>query len=72
MTLKELKEIIDKDWKENPQLYDILYKDEDWIHDIIATLPSLDDRDVYAEWTPVGVSNEGRVWYRLSNFAFIE
>lgn len=71
MTLKELKETIDKDWKENPSLYDILYKDECWIHDIIATPPSLDDRDVYAEWIQVGVSNEGKVWYRLSNFAFI-
>lgn len=71
MTLRELKDSIKNNWRENPSLYNVLYGGEEWIHNILKMPASFDDREVYAEWVPTGISNEGGPWFRLSNFAFL-
>lgn len=67
-TLKELKSAL-KYQKEN---YPWMYCGEKWIDDILAYDKSMDDKQVYTEWIPSGVNNDGVNISMLSNFAFLE
>lgn len=61
-TLKELKNAIKEEIG--------MYKDDEWVLEILKYPESLDDRHVYTEWTPTGANNDGIVTMKLSNFAF--
>lgn len=62
-TLKELKNAI----KEQIDIY----KNDEWVLEILKYPESLDDKHVYTEWVPAGITNNGIAIMKISNFSFL-
>lgn len=67
MKLKELKRKLADQILEYPALY----RNEVWVFDILCRDRESDECDIYAEWVPAGIKNNGEAVMRLSNFAIL-
>ena len=67
-TLKELKRILKEQINMFPQMYD----GEQWVDVILSYDNSLDEKSVYTEWLPAGITNDGVAIMKISNFAFLK
>lgn len=66
-TLKELKNSLKSQIDKCPSLYN----GEEWVDEILSYDKSMDDKHVYTEWVPAGITNNGVAIMKISNFSFL-